>query len=383
MRPITQEKIDRLLAFMKDEQLDAILLADWENARDVNMRYLSGHPMDASLVFKADGATCLIPWDLQLAEDHAEVDEVIDPNNFQRQWVAAAVHYLKDNVSKESPIIAVNSGIPYKYVLETQQRYPEAKIYDNPDNIHNQFSELRSTKSPQELDYLLEAGKIGNKTLKDIRRFAEEQREEGTENDLSFLVQKKLKEYGAEDNSFPSLVANVTRSYQIHCHPMAGNGVFGKEGLALIDFGALYHGYASDITVPFTFGKLSAEQEKIRETTVKAYNAAIEAIELGVPLWKISQTAVDVIEEAGYTLPHSLGHGLGLTVHDAPSVRQKPTDEIALQKWTEREVEEGMVFTIEPGVYVKGQGGLRLENDVMIRNGKVEVYTNSELIEIP
>jgi Xaa-Pro aminopeptidase len=88
------------------------------------------------------------------------------------------------------------------------------------------------------------------------------------------------------------------------------------------------------------------------------------------------------MDEAGYKMPHSLGHGLGLTVHDSPSVRPKPEDETSLKDWTEYVVEEGMIFTIEPGVYVKGQGGQRLENDVMIRNGKVEVYTKSELIEI-
>ena len=380
MRPITQEKIDVLTSFMETNNIDVILLADWENSRDVNMRYISGHPMDASLVLTAGGEVCLIPWDLQLAEDHAEADVILNFTEYANRWAGGAVDYIKKATKKDNPVIGVNEDIPYRFILYLQESIPDVKIFSEPKKLANKFKELRATKSLNELDKLIEAAKIGNKTILDIKKFAEEK--QGTENDLSFLVMQKVKEYGAEDNSFPSLVANTERAHMIHCHPYAGNNVYSKPGLALIDFGALYEGYASDITVPITFGKITAEQEKMRDTTVKAYEAAIEAIDIGVPLWKISQAATDVMDQAGYVMPHSLGHGLGLVVHDAPSVRPKPTDPLELKTWNEDVVEDGMVFTIEPGVYVKGLGGQRLENDVMIRNGKVEVYTKSELIEI-
>ncbi len=380
MRPITQEKLDDLTKFMEKEAIDAILISDWENGRDVNMRYLTGHPMDATMVVLASGEICLVPWDLQLAEDHAKVDTILDFKEFPNRRTGGALHFIKENIKKAGPIIGVNQGIPYNVVLDLKENLSDVRIYGAPAAVSAKFTKLRSTKSPQEMDKLDAAGKIGNKTIKDIRKFAEEK--EGTENDLSFLVMKKMKEYGAEDNSFPSLVAQTTRSHMIHCHPSAGNNFFAQEGLSLIDFGALLDGYCCDITIPFTFGKLTAEQEKIRDTTVKAYHAAIEAIDLGVPLWKLSKAATDVMDEAGYKMPHSLGHGLGLTVHDSPSVRPKPEDAAGLKDWSEYVVEEGMIFTIEPGVYIKGLGGQRLENDVMIRNGKVEVYTKSELIEI-
>ena len=380
MRPITQEKIDNLTNFMEKNAIDAILISDWENARDVNMRYLTGHIMDATLVITASGETCLVPWDMQLAEDHAQVDVLLDFTAYANRWVGGAIEYLKDTIKKDNPIIGVNPNIPYRFILALQEEIPNVGLFDNPNLVNNKFTELRATKSPQELDKLVEAAKIGNKTLKIIRKFAEEK--QGTENDLSFEVMKYMRDEGAEDNAFPSLIANTERSHMIHCHPSAGNNHYSKEGLALIDFGALYEGYCCDITVPITFGKLKPEQEKIRDTTIKAYHAAIEAIDIGVPLWKIAQTVADVMDEAGYIMPHGLGHGLGLTVHDSPGLRPKPTDENELKNWQEVVVEEGMVFTIEPGVYIKGLGGQRLENDVMIRNGKVEVYTKSELIEI-
>lgn len=380
MRPITQEKIDDLTSFMEQNSIDVILLADWENARDVNMRYLSGHPMDASLVLTAGGEVCLIPWDIQLAEDHAQADEILNFTEYANRWAGGAVDYIKRATKKDNPIIGVNENIPYRFILYLQETIPNMKIFSEPKKLADKFNELRATKSLQELDKLIEAAKIGNKAIGDIRKFAEEK--QGTENDLSFIVMQQIRKYGAEDNSFPSLIANTDRAHMIHCHPSAGNNEYSKQGLALIDFGALYEGYCSDITVPITFGNLSAEQKKIRDTTLKAYEAAIEAIDIGVPLWKISKAATDVMDEAGYVMPHSLGHGLGLVVHDSPSVRPKPTDPVELKTWNEVLVEDGMVFTIEPGVYVKGLGGQRLENDVMIRKGKVEVYTNSELIEI-
>lgn len=381
MRPITQEKIDNLTLFMEKNSIDAILIADWENARDVNMRYLTGHIMDATLVLTAGGETCLVPWDLQLAEDYAQADVILNFNEYANRWAGGAISYIKTSIKKDKPAIGVNSNIPYRFILALQEELPQAKIFDEPNLISNKFTELRATKSPKELEKLIKAAKIGNDTINLIRKFAEEKR--GTENDLSFSVMKYMRENGAEDNAFPSLIANTNRSNMIHCHPSAGNNQYSEDGLALIDFGALYEGYCCDITVPITFGKLSKEQEKIRDTTIKAYNTAIESIDLGVPLWKISKAVTDIMDEAGYIMPHSLGHGLGLTVHDSPAVSPKPTDENELKNWQEVVVEEGMVFTIEPGVYVKGLGGQRLENDVMIRNGKIEVYTKSKLIEIP
>ncbi|NHJ87371.1 MAG: aminopeptidase P family protein [Asgard group archaeon] len=380
MRPITQEKIDQLSDFMAQHKIDAILIADWENARDVNMRYLTGHPMDATMVITNSGETGLVPWDLQLAQEHAVVDELMDVSNFDNRWSAGAIHFIKEKIKKDAPVIGVNHNIPYQYIMYLEKTLPEAKIFDGPYLISNKFRELRSTKAPHELEKIIEAGKIGTKVINDIKKFAQEK--DGTENDLSFLVMKKLREYGAEDNSFPSIVANTQRSYMIHCHPWAGNNVFSENGLSLIDFGALYDGYVSDITLPITFGKLKPEQEKIRDTTIKAYEVAINTLEVGQPLWKVAQAVDDVMTEAGYAMPHSLGHGLGLAVHDSPAVSLKPKDELTLQTWEEVVAEEGMVFTIEPGAYVKGLGGLRLENDVMIRNGKVEVYTKSELIEV-
>ena len=81
-------------------------------------------------------------------------------------------------------------------------------------------------------------------------------------------------------------------------------------------------------------------------------------------------------------MPYALGHGLGLSEHDAPIISQKPTDEYTLKFWKEESFQNGMVFTIEPGVYKQGFGGFRIENDVIIRNNKVEIITKSQYLQI-
>ena len=191
-----------------------------------------------------------------------------------------------------------------------------------------------------------------------------------------------MAEYGAEDIAFESLVANTTRSHELHCYPAASSQKYARQGLALIDFGAKYQGFCSDITVPISFAELSEEQQRMKDYVIKSYEAAIEIIDIGVPLWKIHEEGVRVLKKGGYDLPYGLGHGLGLTVHDSPLLIRKPSDEYSLKHWKEEYVQDGMVFTIEPGIYKQGLGGFRLENDVLIKNGKVNIITKSEYLKI-
>lgn len=119
----------------------------------------------------------------------------------------------------------------------------------------------------------------------------------------------------------------------------------------------------------------------MKEIWINSYESAIEMIDIDVPLWKIHDTAEQILKKGGYPMPYSLGHGLGLTVHDSPLLSRKPSDEHAKKHWKEETIQNGMVFTIEPGAYKQGLGGQRLENDILIRNGKVEIITQSKPLE--
>ncbi|MFX0006455.1 MAG: M24 family metallopeptidase [Promethearchaeota archaeon] len=381
MRPVTEEKFEGLLKFLEEKQIDVLMIIDTENARNVNLQYISGHPTDAILLITQEGESVLIPGDYQLANELSDVDEIIDLSNFKYNFYLAMKELVDNRWKKASMIFGVHETTPYGTIIKMKKNMSQIKFFNDPIQISKLLQELRATKSDYELNQLRKAADIGNKTIKDIRNFCESATD-NTEKDLSFLVQKKMGEYGADDIAFESLVANTTRSHALHCYPNATNQKFVSQGLALIDFGAQYQGYCSDITVPIGFKELSEEQQKMRDISIKSYEAATEIIDIGVPLWKIHEEADNVLKADGYSLPYPVGHGLGLTVHDAPIIGRKPSDEYSLKHWKEELIQDGMVFTIEPGIYKQGLGGVRLENDVLIADGKVEIITKSEFMQI-
>lgn len=138
--------------------------------------------------------------------------------------------------------------------------------------------------------------------------------------------------------------------------------------MLMFDIGVYASGYASDITRTFAFGELTEEQIRIYETVLAANEAAIAAIRPGVTYASIDKAARDVIENAGYGqyFIHRLGHGLGIDVHEFPSVHGQ----------NEYLLSEGNVFTVEPGIYVPGVGGVRIEDDCLVTDTGVEVLTS-------
>ncbi len=377
MRPITEEKFELILDLLEDKKIDILMITDYENSRNVNLQYLSGHPTDATLLITSSGESILIPWDVALAAKHSEVDDIINPANFSYNLFLALKDLFENRWKKSSIMVGVHSMTYYGFIVKMKALIPGVKYFEEPIQIDNILEKLRATKTDFEIKKLIEAAQIGTRTIEDIQDFCLNAHD-GTEKDLSFLVRKKMADYGADDVSFEPLVANSSRAHEIHQHPFASDQRFNLPGLALIDFGAKFEGYCSDITVPISFGKLSDEQIKMREVTIKAYEAAIETIDINVPLWKIHDRAEQILKKGGFSMPYSLGHGLGLSVHDSPLISRKPTDEYSKKYWKEETIQDGMVFTIEPGVMKQGLGGQRLENDVAILNGKVEVITKSK-----
>jgi len=377
MKPITEEKFESILEFLEEKKIDVLMITDYENSRNVNLQYLSGHPTDATILINSSGESILIPWDVPLAEKHSAVDEIINPANYSFNIFLAMKELFENRWKKSSITVGVHSMTTYGFIVKMKAIIPGVNYFKEPIQIKQLFEKLRATKTEFEIKKLLKAAQIGTRIISDIQDFCINT-PDGTEKDLSFIVRKKIADYGGDDVAFEPLVANSSRAHEIHQYPFASDQKFNLSGLALIDFGAKFEGYSSDITVPISFGKLSDEQIKMRDLTVKSYEAAIEIIDIDVPLWKIHDTAEQILKRGGHLMPYSLGHGLGLTVHDSPLISRKPTDEYSKKHWKEETIQDGMVFTIEPGAYKQGLGGQRLENDVLIRNGKVEIITKSE-----
>ncbi|MFH7882274.1 MAG: M24 family metallopeptidase, partial [Candidatus Aenigmatarchaeota archaeon] len=203
-------------------------------------------------------------------------------------------------------------------------------------------------------------------------------------------IEKNIRKQGAT-LSFRTIVACGKRAAKIHPKPEATNKKI--KGLGYVDFGACYKGYRSDVTVPFIKGKISKKERKIVETTLKAYKIAVKSIKTGMPCWKLHEKVNKFLRKKGFKLSHSLGHGVGKRIHELPTIGKpnfrkrlsKKKLEKFKRKWEKIKkitFQPGMVFTIEPGIYIKGVGGCRIENDVLIMKKGIKILTSSNLIEV-
>jgi Xaa-Pro dipeptidase len=178
-------------------------------------------------------------------------------------------------------------------------------------------------------------------------------------------IELALKKRGVTHMSFDTTVLSGPKAASPH--GKTGDRKIQKGDLVLFDLGVVHKGYCSDITRTVAFGEPNEEQKAVYDVVMRAEQAAVDAVKPGVTAAALDQTARQVIEDAGYGefFTHRLGHGLGISVHEFPS----------LHGLNELQLEAGMVFTIEPGVYVPGKVGVRIEDDVAVTADGVEVLT--------
>ena len=189
-----------------------------------------------------------------------------------------------------------------------------------------------------------------------------------TEKEAAWEFEKAIRERGAECLSFDTIVANGPNAARPH-HQTGDTKL--QEGETIIfDCGATYHGYCSDLTRTVVLGDADAEVAKIYNIVLDAQEAAIEQVEAGHSGSEADGIARKIIADAGYAdmFGHSLGHGLGLQVHEEPNVGPRGTTPL----------EDGMPFTIEPGIYIPGWGGVRIEDVVVLENGRARVLSHAE-----
>jgi Xaa-Pro aminopeptidase len=206
-----------------------------------------------------------------------------------------------------------------------------------------------------------------------------------TEKEIAKRIKEKINKQNAT-LAFRTIVASGKRSSMIHPKPTVTDEII--SGLGYVDFGACYKGYRTDITVPFIKGKISKRQMRAVRAVLKAYEIAIKSIKIGLPCWKLHQKVDRYMRNNGYRMMHSLGHGLGLVIHDSPSItmpRKKKLSKKKKLRWEKMKkikFEENMVFTIEPAIYIKNSFGCRFENDILLTKSGPKILTNSKLIKI-
>jgi Xaa-Pro aminopeptidase len=195
------------------------------------------------------------------------------------------------------------------------------------------------------------------------------------ERDLAAELEYFMRKSGSEKEAFETIVASGARSALPHGR--ASDKPVEVGDFITFDFGARLNGYHSDLTRTVVLGKASERQREVYQTVLDAQQAALAALRPGLTGKEVDGVARDLIAARGYgdRFGHGLGHGLGRQVHDGGGLSQR----------IDLTLEPGMVMTVEPGVYLEGWGGVRIEDDVVLREGGIEVLTHApkELIEIP
>ncbi|HEX8961210.1 MAG TPA: Xaa-Pro peptidase family protein [Geobacteraceae bacterium] len=228
--------------------------------------------------------------------------------------------------------------------------------------IGGELDDLRLRKDRAELELLERSAAIASAAFLGILG---QIRPGAVERELALALEFAMKQGGAEEKSFDFIVASGTRGALPH--GKAGDRTIANGELVTFDFGAVYQGYHSDETVTVAVGEPDTRQREVYGIVKEAQDRALAAVKPGIAFKELDRLARGHIEEKGYGsyFGHGLGHGVGLEVHEKPVVSYR----------SEGVVEEGMVFTIEPGIYIPGWGGVRIEDTVVVERDGCRLLT--------
>ncbi|PWK11272.1 M24 family metallopeptidase [Tumebacillus permanentifrigoris] len=349
-------RLSRIRDWMKQRNVEVVLVTS-----PPNVKYLTGfdcHPMERfmGLCLQATGeATLFVPSLEQEAAQKAGFPHIVtvsdteDPMDIVRAVVgngpfgALAIEKQQLTVARFEQLQTVFGTAPAVAAEELLQ-------------------DMRMRKDEAEVAIMKKAAEIADRAVEAaVRAIAVGK----TEAEIVSVIESSMKAQGASGTSFPTIVLAGEKSALPHGVP--GNRTIQEGDFVLLDLGAVYEGYCSDITRTFVVGEPSDEQVIIYEAVLAGNLAGIMATKPGLPAKVVDAAARQTIEGFGYGeyFTHRVGHGLGIEVHEFPSMHGN----------NEQKLVPGMVFTIEPGVYVSGLGGVRIEDDVLVTETGVEVLT--------
>jgi Xaa-Pro aminopeptidase len=232
--------------------------------------------------------------------------------------------------------------------------------------LENVMLNIRKVKDDHEIDLIRKSVAVAEEAFEAIK---DEIKPGQTENYLAGLLILELRSRGASGTSFPPIVATGANSSLPHYRPSDDKTEIEKDQACLLDWGAVLNGYCSDLTRTFLLGHVPHKIREIYKVVYDAQVAAIKFLRPGVTTMQADRVARDVIEKAGYgdEFGHGLGHGIGREIHELPSLRKTGGEE---------ELRPGMILTVEPGIYLPGVGGVRIEDDVLITHSGCEVLSS-------
>ncbi|GAB6189296.1 Xaa-Pro peptidase family protein [Marinitoga arctica] len=349
------DRIEILREKMIEKNLDAYLIINIESSSKPSSYYLTGFSGSFSIIFVTKNNVEFLT-DGRYVEQ-AEKQTGIKPKIFKTKLSEELKSLIK--LPKKAKIgfesNTVSSNI-YLNVLKNFENYE----FISADEI---ILEMRRCKNKDEISFIKKAAEIAEKALQEtLDSFTIGM----TEKTFAAKLEYNMKLFGADNYAFETIVASGPRGALPH--GIASEKKIEKGDLIVIDFGAYANGYNSDITRTIAVGEISRKQSEVYELVLKAQKAAINAAKSGMKYSDLDKIARDIISEGGYGdyFTHSLGHGLGLEVHETPRV-SKLSSSIS---------QVGDVITIEPGIYIPGEFGVRIEDDILITENGCEILTS-------
>ena len=349
-----QARRDRLRKAFRKAGVDALLVTDF-----TNVTYLTGFTGDDSyLLVRRDGETVLSDprYVTQLGEECPGLDlQIRPPGVTMLQAVVRVVRAARiARLGIEGDSMTV--GLCDRLV----EKLPKAKIVATSGLVE----QLRLIKDAEEIERLRLAIWQAEKAFAVMRSTL---RPEMTEKEAADELEHQFRLFGAKDAAFPSIVAVGPRGALPHAVPTKKR--IGDDDFVLVDWGANEGLYRSDLTRVLVTGRISPKFERIYRIVLEAQIRAIAAVRPGVLAHDVDNVARAFITKAGFgrRFRHGLGHGLGLLVHEEPRLAVK----------NQTILRPGMVVTVEPGIYLPGWGGIRIEDDILVTRSGHEVLTHA------
>ncbi|MCL2069656.1 MAG: Xaa-Pro peptidase family protein [Treponema sp.] len=365
---------EKIYDWMSREGISLVMIEDFEKRRNPALRWLCGHPSDALLFLSVERRSLLVPWDINMARLHANADATISfVSEFERKAFKALRGALERFGIPKGSRVEIPGTTSYPKFLNFVEEFSDFDIICREGGVWEELDKSRSVKDEDEIKIYRKLTALTNDIINHLERHIRSGKLK-TEAEIAHFIDLEGRKRGCEGTGFEIIAAGPERSYGIHAFPSYTGGPFGGKGLSILDFGLVYAGYTSDVTMTFAAEPLSKAQEKMLSLTEKAYKLAISMVKDGVPARNVGMAVDAFFGRHKKAMPHALGHGIGLEAHEAPSLLSHRDNDWVL--------EPGMIIAIETGLYDPAHGGCRLENNVLVTETGGEVLTCSRIVRL-
>lgn len=353
------KQVERIQSFLKSNNIDAAFITTPDNVFYFTGFRSNPHERLLGVLIFKDAAPFIICPQMEVPDALATgwTGDIVGHQDTENAW-DIVVQTIQNKVGVINSLAIEKAHLTVERQEALLERIPAIQI----SRIDEAINKLRVIKTEDELVNMRKAAELADFA---IEVGCKEIAEGKTELEILNAIENAVKEKGGFQMSFDTMVLSGPKTASPHGNP--GDRKIQKGDFILFDLGVVYNGYCSDITRTVAFGEPTEEKREVYETVRRAEEAAVNAVKPGVSAMELDKIARDVITDAGYGeyFTHRLGHGLGISVHEFPSITGV----------NEMKLETGMVFTIEPGIYHPDITGVRIEDDVVVTENGVEVLT--------